>query len=337
MSMKKPMKDYLQIIQAGEELTSEQAEAAMDTLISGQVDSVQAGAFLMGLSTRGETVDEVLGMLKSVRAHMKDIDLEVDNDQPLLDTCGTGGDNQGTFNISTAVALVCAALGVPVAKHGNRAASSQCGSADVLEALRIPITLTGKTARDYFKKHNFVFLFAPNFHPAMKHLASVRSALGVRTIINYLGPLANPAGTSHQLVGVSDPHKAEMLGQALIESGSEHVIMVYSDDGLDEASVAAASTVLDMTPDTTKRFRIEPRQVFSLNDIRGGTPQTNADIIIKLANGEASAAVIEAVTMNTALALLAADTVETYEAGRLKAEQFLRSQKLSQFINQLRP
>ncbi len=335
--MKKPIKYYLQIIQQGEELTTDQAEAAMDMLISGKVDPVQAGAFLMGLSTRGETTDEILGMLQSMRTHMNRIHLPIKPETPLLDTCGTGGDNQGTFNISTAVALVCGALGVPVAKHGNRAASSKCGSADVLEALHIPITLTDKAAETYFKKNNFVFLFAPNFHPTMKHLAPVRSALGVRTIVNYLGPLANPAGASHQLVGVSDPHKAEMLGQALIESGSEHVVMVYSDDGLDEASVAAASTVLDMTTDGTKRFRIEPRQVFSLDEIRGGTPKTNADIIMKLATGEASAPIIEAVTMNAGLALLAADYVETYEAGRQQAEEFLRSQKLSQYLNQLRP
>lgn len=331
------MKHYLQLIQHGEELTSEQATAAMDMLISGKVDSIQAGAFLMGLSTRGETTEEVLGMLHSLRAHMKSIGLPVHNESPLLDTCGTGGDGRGTFNISTAVALVCAALGVPVAKHGNRAASSQCGSADVLEALKIPITLQGKTAQKYFSKNNFVFLFAPTFHPAMKHLAPIRSALGIRTIVNYLGPLANPAGATHQLVGVSDPFKAEMLGQVLIESGSEHVVMVYSDDGLDEASVAASSTVLDMTAEGTHRFRIEPRDTFSLEAIQGGSPKKNAEIITQLANGEASAAVIEAVTMNAGLALLAADVVETYEAGRQQAEQLLRTQKLSQFINQLRP
>lgn len=331
------MKSYLQMIQHGEELTVEQATLVMDILISGEADPMQASALLMGLSTRGETTDEVLGMLYSLRNHMKTIELPVQGDSPLLDTCGTGGDGQGTFNISTAAALVCAALGVPVVKHGNRAASSQCGSADVLEALKIPIELEGKAAQDYFVENNFVFLFAPTFHPAMKHLAPVRSALGIRTIVNYLGPLANPAGATHQLVGVSDPLKAEMLGQVLIESGSEHVVMVYSDDGLDEASVAASSTVLDMTPDGTQRFRIEPRHPFSLDAIKGGSSQVNANIITQLAKGEASAAVIEAVTMNAGLALLAADVVETYEDGRQQAEQLLRTHKLSQFINQLRP
>ncbi len=198
------MEKVLRAIQQGETLTQQQAEAAMDTMMSGKADPIQAGALLMALATRGETADEVIGMLRSMRKHMTTIDLEV----PVLDTCGTGGDGMNTFNISTAVALVCAALGVAVAKHGNRAASSKCGSADILEALTIPIELTGDAAKKYFSNNNFVFLYARKYHAAMKHLAPIRKALGVRTIINFLGPLSNPAQAKHQLVGVSDPLKA---------------------------------------------------------------------------------------------------------------------------------
>lgn len=325
------MKQYLKIIQHGDALTAVQAETALDQLISGKADSIQAGAFLMGLATRGETKDEIVGMLTSMRNHMVTITLG----ETVVDTCGTGGDGKNTFNISTAAALVCAALGVPIAKHGNRAASSKSGSADILEALDIPIDLKGKAAEKYFSKHNFVFLNARLFHPAMKHLALVRQAIGVPTIMNYLGPLANPAGAKHQLIGVADPMKADVLGQALMDLGSEHVIIVYSDDGLDEASIAAPTSVIEFTPNDMKRYRIEPRKEYGLEEISGGTPQQNAQMMKQLANGDGSSAMIEAVAMNAGLALLAAEKADSYEAGKMMAETLLRGNKLSDYLNTL--
>ena len=325
------MKHYLEIIQLGDELTQDQAEAVMDIMMSGEADDVQMAALLMGLSVRGETTNEIVGMLRSMRKHMETIDLG-DN---LVDTCGTGGDGHNTFNISTAAALVCASMGVQVAKHGNRAASSQCGSADFLEALGVPLEMTPEEAQQYFTDHNFVFLYARQYHPAMKHVAGIRKQIGIRTIFNFLGPLCNPAQAKRQIIGVSDPGKANVLGQALIELGSERVLVVYSDDGLDEASPAAGTTVVDFTAQGSKRFRIEPKGNHSLDDIKGGLPQDNVAIMEALANGKGTAAQIEVVAMNAGLALLAAGAVDTYEEGRAKAEEVLRSHKLVRYMHSL--
>ena len=180
-----------------------------------------------------------------------------------------------------------------------------------------------------------VFLFAPTFHTAMKHIAPIRKALKVRTIFNFLGPLANPASAQHQIIGVSDRLKADSLGQALMELGSQHVLVVYSDDGMDEASIGSATTVLDFTSAGMKRFRIEPREGLSIDDIRGGSPEENAAIIKQIAAGEGTAAQIEIVAMNAGLALYAADAVDSYEAGKAKAETVLRSTKLSTYLNTL--
>lgn len=327
-----PVTHYLQTIQRGEELTTDEAEHLMDLCMDGQVDPVSLGALLMGLSVRGETTPELVGMLRSMRRHMVTLDLGA----PVLDTCGTGGDGLHTFNVSTTAALVCGALGVPVAKHGNRAASSQCGSADVLEALGIPIELDPKAARRYFSKNNFVFLFAPLYHPAMKHVGPVRKALRVRTVFNFLGPMANPAQATHQLIGVSDPAKAELIGQTVIEASGQHAVVVYSDDGMDEASINAATTVYDVRPNSAaRRFRIEPRTGLDAKDISGGSPADNALLIQRLAQGQGTAAQIEIVAMNAGLALYAADRAADYEAGKQQAERVLRSHALAPYLHQL--
>lgn len=338
MSLTNSLTPYLTIIQHGDTLAREQAAVALRIIMSGDCEPVQVGAFLMGLATRGETVAEVTGMLQVVREQMTTIAL----DNAVLDTCGTGGDlpagkagHAGTFNISTTAALVCAALGVPVAKHGNKAVSSKSGSADVLAELGVPINLTGTAAKQYFQEHNFIFLLAPQYHPAFKQVAPIRQALGIRTIFNVLGPLANPAQVKHQLIGVSDPAKAPLLGEALRLLGSEHVVIVHSADGLDEVSVAAPTSVWDVTAAGTRRWQIISEHPFPLEQIAGGTPAQNAQLIRRLAAGEASAAIIQAVAMNTGLALYAANHVPDYDTGYHQAEQYLRSHQFSNYLNHL--
>ncbi len=323
--------DLLRQLQRGEDLTNQQTEAALEAMLAGDVQPIQAAALLFGLSLKGETADEVLGLLRSVRQHMQSIDLGV----PVLDTCGTGGDGKGTLNLSTAAALVCAGLGVPVAKHGNRAVSSACGSADLLEALGVPISLTGQAAKEYFQRTNFIFMFAPLYHPAFKQLAEVRRQLGVRTIINLLGPLANPANAAYRLVGVADERQADLVGQTLMELGVQRVIVVHSDDGLDEVSIAAPTTVYEFTPNDRKRSYFEPATKFSLEEITGASAKDNAAVIRALADGEASGAVITAVAVNAGLALYAAGRVPSQAAGQTLAQQYLRSNKLADYLNKL--
>lgn len=325
------LKPILKQLQARQPLSRAQAADVMEVLVSGQADPTQAGAILMALSLLGETADEIIGMVEVMRQHMTTVDLGV----PVLDTCGTGGDHQNTFNISTTTALVCAALDVPVAKHGNRAASSKSGSADVLAELGVPTDLKPTAAKKYFVEHNFVFMFAPLYHPGMKAVIPIRQALGIRTIFNFLGPLLNPAQATYQLIGVSDPGKAELIGKVLLELGSQHVVVVYSDDGLDEVSCAAGTNVVDCLPTGIRRFHIEPDQRYPLLAIQVDSAQSSAQVIRSLADNEASVAVIQTVAMNAGLALYAANRADSYEAGKHQAEVFLRGNGLKKYLSHL--
>lgn len=245
-------------------------------LLEGKMDFDQAKAYVQELSALPITVDLLVELAQAMRDRMIKIDLG----KPVLDTCGTGGDGLKTFNISTAVALECAKRGIPVAKHGNVAATSITGSADVLRQMSIPVDLTGQAALDYFQQHNFIFLFAKLYHPAMKHVAPIRQAIGRRTIFNLLGPLCNPAGAQHQLLGVSDAALAPVMGEALIRLGSKHVIVIHSEDGLDEASIAAPTQVYDFRPDQMTQSTIHPQQLYSLTDIQVGSVADSAKLIL---------------------------------------------------------
>lgn len=245
-------------------------------LLDGQLSFDDAKAYIIELSDQPVTVDLLIELATALRQRMVKIDLG----KPVLDTCGTGGDGVKTFNISTAVALECARRGVPVAKHGNVAATSVAGSADVLQHLGIPIDLTGPAALDFFHQRNFIFLFAKLYHPAMKHVAPIRQAIGRRTIFNLLGPLCNPAGAEYQLVGVSDGQVAKPMGEALIRLGSKHVIIVHSADGLDEASMAAPSQVYDFRPGNMTESTIVPETVYALSDIQVTSVAASADLIL---------------------------------------------------------
>lgn len=273
-------------------------------LLDGQLGFEDAKATILELSHRPITVDLLLELTQALRQRMIRIDL----DKPVLDTCGTGGDGQKTFNISTAVALRCAKLGVPVAKHGNVAATSISGSADVLQQLGIPIDLTGQAAIDYFNEHNFIFLFAKLYHPTMKHVASIRKAIGQPTIFNILGPLCNPAGAAYQFLGVSNESIAKVMGETLIELGSKHVVIVHSEDGLDEVSIAAPTHVYDFRKNFFRSFTIEPDTLYPLSDIKVNSVEESAQLIT-----HPTPAAQAAIDLNVRLALYAADVTDNYE------------------------
>src|SRR3989338_8934897 len=269
------------------DLTVSEAREFLNGVVSGDITGVQAGAILTALRMKGESTEEIVGIVEEMRLKMLKVEAK-----GAVDIVGTGGDGSGTFNISTAAAFVAAGAGALVAKHGNRAASSKAGSADVLAALGVNVTLTKQQAEEVFKKAGIVFLMAPLFHPAMKNVIAVRKELKVRTIFNILGPFANPAGTSRQLVGVPNVAIAKKMAEAAKELGYEHLLIVTSDDGMDEISLSAKTQAFDVKGNTVKAFAIDPKtfgfKKSAKNDILGGSAEENADIIRSILAGRAS-------------------------------------------------
>src|SRR5437868_231970 len=252
-----PMQTALETIVAGRDLDVATARLAMDTMMDGVATPTQMAAFLVGLRTKGASVDEMCGMVESMREHAMTVDLDV----AAVDTCGTGGDGAGTFNVSTAAALVVAGAGFPVAKHGNRAASSRCGSADVLEALGVAISLPPAGVVACVEAAGIGFLFAPTYHPAMRHVAPVRRELGFRTVFNFLGPLTNPARVRHQTIGVADATMAPVIAEVLHRLGHRKALVFTGPDGVDELGVSGAAAVFEVTPDGVRRQTVDPRDV----------------------------------------------------------------------------
>src|SRR5438309_9151523 len=248
------LRDALERIVGGENLDIRPAQGVMDRIMDGAATPAQMGAILAALRLKGETDDELAGMVMSMRDHATRVELGVD----AVDTCGTGGDGSGTFNISTAAALVVAGAGCPVAKHGNRAASSRCGSADVLEALGMTIALSPSAVRRCVECAGIGFLFAPAFHPAMRHAAPVRRELGVRTVFNVLGPLANPARVRHQALGVGAPDLAARMAGVLHRLGHRRAIVFAGPGGLDELGLAGPAHCYEVTPAGVRDFELDP-------------------------------------------------------------------------------
>ncbi|MDQ3044795.1 MAG: anthranilate phosphoribosyltransferase, partial [Chloroflexota bacterium] len=238
------IKRTIQTVVDGRELTTDEAKSAMDSIMRGQVTGAQIGALVTALHMRGETVREIVGFAQAMRDHALKVDVAVEGG-PLVDTCGTGGDASGTFNISTTAAFAIAGAGVRVAKHGNRAVTSKCGSADVLEGLGVAIELTPGQVKRCVEEVGIGFMYAPAFHPAMRFVGPARREIGFRTIFNMLGPLTNPAGARHQLVGVGHPDIASKLATVLGELGSEHAVLVHAAEGLDEIGIGGASNVTE--------------------------------------------------------------------------------------------
>ena len=291
---------------AGNDLPEEVATAAMSEIMEGAATPAQIAGFVVALRAKGETTDEIAGLVRSMREYS--LHVEVSGD--VLDTCGTGGDRTGTFNVSTAAALVCAGAGVKVAKHGNRAASSRCGSADVLEALGVRIDLPPEGVERCIEEAGIGFCFAPVFHPAMRHAGATRRELGVATIFNFLGPLTNPAGARRQALGVSDPAMLDKMVNALDHLGSEHVVAFHGSDGLDELATAGPSRVLELVDGNTREWTLDPAELglpaAHLSDVAGGSSEDNAAYIRGVLNGEKGPR-RDIVLLNAAAGLLAAD------------------------------
>ena len=319
-----------------EDLTYAEAEAVMNEIMDGAATPVQMSSYLTALSMKGETIDEITASAAGMRAHC----IKLLHDMDVLEIVGTGGDGANSFNISTTSSLVIAAGGVPVAKHGNRAASSKSGAADVLEALGVKITISPEKSAEILKKINICFLFAQNYHIAMKYVAPIRKELGIRTVFNILGPLSNPAGANMELMGVYDQALVEPLAQVMMKLGVERGMVVFGQDKLDEISMSSATSVCEIKDGTLKSFEITPEQFgYTRCDkeaLVGGTPAENAQITKAIVNGTEKGPKRQAVCLNAGAALYIAGKAETIEAGVKLAENLIDSgaaaAKLEEFI-----
>ena len=303
-----------------QDLAYAEAEAVMNEIMSGQATPVQMSAYLTALALKGETIDEITASAAGMRAHC----IKLLHNLDVLEIVGTGGDGSNSFNISTTSSLVIAAGGVPVAKHGNRAASSKSGAADVLEALGVKITLTPERSAEILKKINICFLFAQNYHIAMKYVAPIRKELGIRTVFNILGPLSNPAGANMQVMGVYDEKLVEPLARVLSNLGVKNAMVVYGQDCLDEISMSARTSVCEIKDGKFRSYEIEPEQFgfkkCDKEELVGGTPEENAKITLSILNGEKGPR-REAVLMNAGAAFYVAGKADTLEdAVKLAAE-----------------
>ena len=319
---------------AGRDLPEDVATAAMSEIMEGAATPAQIAGFVVALRAKGETTDEIAGLVRSMREYSLRVDVPGD----LLDTCGTGGDRAGTFNVSTAAAIVCAGAGVKVAKHGNRAASSRCGSADVLEALGVRIDLQPEGVERCIQEAGIGFCFAPVFHPAMRHAGATRRELGVATIFNFLGPLTNPAGARRQALGVSDPKMLDRMVSALGRLGSEHVVAFHGSDGLDELATAGTSRVLELNDGDTKEWTLDPAELglppADLSDVAGGSSEENAAYIRGVLDGEKGPR-RDIVVLNAAAGLLAAGRAGDIAAGLDLAADAIDSGGAARALEQL--
>ena len=308
-----------------ENLSYGEAEAVMNEIMDGQASPVQMSAYLTALSMKGETIDEITASAAGMRAHC----IKLLHDMDVLEIVGTGGDGANTFNISTTSALVIAAGGVPVAKHGNRAASSKCGAADVLEALGVTITLPPERSTELLEKIGICFLFAQNYHIAMKYVAPIRRELGIRTVFNILGPLSNPAGANMELMGVYDEQLVEPLARVMANLGVKRGMVVYGRDRLDEISMSAETTVCEVQDGSFKTYAVSPEQFgyarCGKEELAGGSPADNAAITRAILDGREQGPKRGAVCMNAGAAFYLAGKAGSLEAGVRLAEKMIDS------------
>ena len=321
-----------------QDLAYAEAEAVMDEIMSGQATPVQMSAYLTALALKGETIDEITASAAGMRAHC----IKLLHNLDVLEIVGTGGDGSNSFNISTTSSLVIAAGGVPVAKHGNRAASSKSGAADVLEALGVKITLTPERSAEILKKINICFLFAQNYHIAMKYVAPIRKELGIRTVFNILGPLSNPAGANMELMGVYDQSLVEPLAQVMANLGVNRGMVVYGQDSLDEISMCAPTSVCEIRDGKFTSYEITPEQFgyerCEKSALTGGTPAENAEITKAILKGEEKGPKRQAVCLNAGAALYIAGKAASIEEGVKLAESLIDSgaalKKLEEFVEE---
>ena len=314
-----------EILSRNSDLSSSQMQVVMEEIMTGKAPTSEIVSFLTALNHKGETLDEIIAAVKVMRRHATKVQV---NKDVILDTCGTGGDKKGTFNVSTAVAFVASGCGVCVAKHGNRAVSSSCGSADILEVLGININMNKEQIELCLNEVGIGFLFAPNFHPAMKYAMPARKQMATKTIFNILGPLTNPAGATHQLVGVYEKKWTETLARVLGNLGTKHALVVHGEDGLDEVSISTKTFISEAHKGKILNYQISPEDLglekAEPKDLAGGTAVDNARIIMEILKGKPGPK-RDIVILNAAVALYTADKAKEIKEGITLASESIDS------------
>jgi anthranilate phosphoribosyltransferase len=321
-----------------EPLTANEAEAAFNIILQGQATAVQVAALLSALRATGESQEVVAGVVRALRSAM--VSLSADDPDALVDTCGTGGGAVSTFNISTAAAIVAAGAGVRIAKHGNRSFTTRCGSADVLEALGVPIEVPVAVMEAALRDVGLVFMFAPLMHPAMRHVGPVRRELAIPTVMNIVGPLANPARAGRQVVGVSDLDRAPILAGALSTLGTTHALVVHGEPGLDEVSPLGPTHVIEVRNGSMTRWTIRPEEhgfsKIAPEDLAGSEPSENARIIEKILDGGGPKGARAAIVLNAGAAIYVSGRVKSYGEGVAGAAKAIDSGKAKSVLEGLR-
>lgn len=322
-------------VAGGATLNESEAASVMEEIMTGEATPAQMGAFLTALRMRpgGETVEEIAGCARVMREKAVQVVLDSETAELAMDTCGTGGDRSNTFNVSTGAGILAAAAGAAVAKHGNRSATSKCGSADVLEALGARIDLGPEQVAACVQQVGFGFMFAQAYHPAMKHVGPVRGAIGIRTIFNILGPLTNPARTPYQVLGVPDASLLRKMGEVLLHLGCKHALIIHGEDGIDECSLVAPTRICEVRRgEALREYAITPEEVgltraSSLQDVQGGDPAYNAQLLRQLLSEDAATPATDMLCLNAGAALFANERVGSLADGVKLARATLREGK----------
>jgi len=336
--MDAPLRRALTALADRQSLSEDQTAEVFGAVMSGEATPAQIGGLLMGLRAKSETADELAGAARALRDAMVRVTATQDH---LVDTCGTGGGSVTTFNISTVAALVAAGAGAVVPKHGNRSYTSRCGSADVLEALGVRIVLDAPTASRVLNEARVVFLFAPNFHPAMKHVGPIRRELGTPTLMNLVGPLANPAGVKRQVIGVAEPDRASIVAAALARLGAEHALVVHGRVGMDEISPHGVTDVWEVKDGTVRSWEIDPERfrlgIKDVGELQGGEPAANAERLERiLGNGSADPSGLAAVLLNAGAAIYVAGIAGSLAEGIGRAREVVASGAARAALDRLR-
>lgn len=320
----------------GIHLSREEAYETMKDIMLGSALPTQISGYLVALRMKSESIEEIVGSAMAMRDFATQVKPKSEN---LVDTCGTGGDASGTFNISTASAIVAAAAGIKIAKHGNRAVSSKSGSADVLQSLGVNISLSETQMAECIDHVGISFLFAQSLHPAMKNAIGPRKELGVRTIFNMLGPLTNPAGVKRQVIGVFHPMLTEVFAGVLKELGSQHILAVHGDGGFDEISVTGATKITELKEDEIRTIRINPFEFgikeHSISELLGGTPEENANIIVRVFDGKKDDGSRSAIAINAGAAIYVSGKTDSINAGYEMAQEIISDRKATQKLHEL--
>ena len=331
--------ELIQKLLAGADLSAQEMEACIDSIMENRFTDAGTGAILALLQKKGVTPTEAIGAYENLMTRVTPITLPAH----AVDTCGTGGDHRGTFNISTAAAFIAAGAGVPIAKHGNRSITSKCGSADVLEALGYRVDLPASATEEQFRETGFAFLFAPLYHPSMKAVASIRRELGIRTLFNLLGPLINPAKVKRQFIGVFDPSVMELYADVLIHAGCQHAMIVHGKtehgDGLDEASVSGPTTIIELFEGRLCHHTVNPEDFglnrWSIDELAGGNAETNAQIIRQILDGSATQAQIDAALFASAITCYVSGMGSCIDEGMSMSKESLESLAAMENMNRI--